>query len=254
MRNKGKLRSACWPPGFCFRNKRTIIMKKTSWIAGAALLPAAGGFALGFQYGPRIVGALIMLASWVASAQPEGPPPDQCDGPPPQQGANQPPPGRGGHRRPMPLIIKALDTNGDGIIDANEIANAPAALKTLDKRGDGRLTLDEYIGPWAADTNAPPPGPGGRRPPLLPLVKALDINGDGIIDVSEMANASAALLKLDKNGDGKLTPHEYLPPRPQGGDQPPLGGGPPDGPRPGDGPPDGPPPGDGPPDGPPPGQ
>jgi Ca2+-binding EF-hand superfamily protein len=139
----------------------------------------------------------------------------------------------------MPLIIKALDTNGDGIIDANEIANAPAALKTLDKNGDGKLTVDEYIGPWAKGTNALMSGPDGRRPPILPLVKALDVNGDGIIDASEIANASAALLTLDKNGDGKLTQDEYLPARPARGDEPPPGDGPPDG----NGPPDGPPPG-----------
>ena len=163
----------------------------------------------------------------------------------------------------MPLIIKALDTNGDGVIDASEIANAPAALKTLDKNGDGKLTVEEYIGPWAG-TNGPARGPGGRRPPLPPLIKVLDANGDGIIDASEMANASAALLKLDKNGDGKLTRDEYLPPRPPPPDgaamgqgrfdgPPPGGDGPPDGPPPGDMAPDGPPPGDGPPDGPPPG-
>ena len=53
---------------------------------------------------------------------------------------------------PDPLIT-ALDTNHDGVIDSNEIANAPAALKTLDKNGDGRLTQDELF----------PPTPGGQR-------------------------------------------------------------------------------------------
>jgi len=59
-----------------------------------------------------------------------------------------------------------------------------------------------------------PGGEGGRRHPLPPLVKALDANGDGVIDASEIANASAALKSLDKNGDGKLTRDEIMPPRP----------------------------------------
>ena len=89
-------------------------------------------------------------------------------------------------------------------------------------------------------TNAPPPGGpgfgGGRHhPPLPAIVRALDVNHDGIIDSNEIANASAELLTLDKNGDGKLTWDEYMgrrpgPPRDENnGDA----GGPPDGPPPG---------------------
>ena len=69
----------------------------------------------------------------------------------------------------------------------------------------------------------PPPGREGGgggegvRPPMHPLQQALDANGDGVIDVKELANAVAALKKLDKNGDGKLTDDEYRPARPQGG-------------------------------------
>jgi hypothetical protein len=64
----------------------------------------------------------------------------QDAGGPPQGG-----PGMGRHR-PIPAIVAALDTNHDGIIDSNEIANASVALKTLDKNGDGKLTPDEYMG------------------------------------------------------------------------------------------------------------
>lgn len=53
--------------------------------------------------------------------------------------------GGGEHRRPMPPLMTALDANGDGVIDAAEIANAPAALKKLDKNGDGKLTRDEIM-------------------------------------------------------------------------------------------------------------
>jgi len=59
-------------------------------------------------------------------------------------------------------------------------------------------------------------GMGGHRPPP-PIIAVLDANHDGVIDADEIANASKALLKLDKNGDGKLTQDELRPPRPEGG-------------------------------------
>jgi Ca2+-binding EF-hand superfamily protein len=69
----------------------------------------------------------------------------------------------------------------------------------------------------AQDAGRPPMK--GHRPPPLPIVTALDANHDGVIDSNEIANASAALKTLDKNGDGQLTADEFLPPRPaQSGD------------------------------------
>lgn len=57
-------------------------------------------------------------------------------------------------------------------------------------------------------------GPDGPRPPAPPLIGALDANHDGVIDEKEIASASDALKKLDKNDDGKLTMEELRPPRP----------------------------------------
>jgi hypothetical protein len=212
---------------------------------------------------------------------PAGGGPDQGDGPGPGGG------GFGGgprHHRPIPAIIQALDVNHDGIIDSNEIANASAALFTLDQQHDGKLTIEEYMGrppgpprgggggpdgppPGAPDatTNTPPPGadqggPGGpgfwghrHHPPLPAIIRALDVNHDGIIDSNEIANASAVLLTLDRNHDGQLTRDEFIgrPPGPRGGGPggerdgnglagPPSGAG-------NDGPPGGPPDGNGPP-------
>jgi hypothetical protein len=91
---------------------------------------------------------------------------------------------------------------------------------------------------FAQDEGGPPPHGGGEggpqgghhhRPPPSPLVEALDVNHDGVIDSNEIANASAELLTLDKNHDGKLTPDEYRPPRPNGAPSDQQGG-------PGDGP------------------
>jgi Ca2+-binding EF-hand superfamily protein len=175
-----------------------------------------------------------------------------------QEDGGRPPPGGGqggpdmGHRPPPPLILKALDANHDGVIDADEIANSPAALKALDINGDGQLTPNEYLG-GNAPTNAPTStGKHAHKHPVPPLVTALDANHDGVIDSNEIANASAALKTLDKNGDGKLTRDEYMGPRPQmhGGPNGGQGGDHPDGPPPGEAdssnstPPSGPPPGD----------
>lgn len=132
-------------------------------------------------------------------------------------------------------------------------------MKTQTKLLIAALSLGSLA--WIAlaqDDNAPPPrgerppprdgvspgGPGGpgrpgQRPMVAPLFAALDVNHDGVIDQREIENAPAALRKLDKNGDGKITPDEIRPPRPEGAPGPGAGrgqGGPrgPGGPPPGD--------------------
>lgn len=71
--------------------------------------------------------------------------------------------------------------------------------------------------------HAQPHGPdrAPRTRPLPPLFVALDANQDGVLDATELANAVAALKKLDRNRDGRLTPEEYRPPRPDGAEPPP---------------------------------
>lgn len=61
-------------------------------------------------------------------------------------------------QRPMSPIPEALDMNGDGIIDAGELAKAPELLKKLDKNGDGKLTSEEY----RPQLPGGPEGPGMR--------------------------------------------------------------------------------------------
>ncbi len=112
----------------------------------------------------------------------------------PPGGNDQRGPGMRGQRPPPPAIFRALDANHDGVIDADEIANASAVLKTLDKNGDGKITLQEALGPRppmhggpnggqdkrgprnnsGSDDNNLPPGPppgaddGGNNPPAGP--------------------------------------------------------------------------------------
>src|ERR1043166_3489858 len=69
-----------------------------------------------------------------------------------------------------------------------------------------------------------PPGAGREgRPPMMPLIGALDLNHDGVIDADEIKHASAALMKLDKDGDGKLSREEFLGRPPSRQDGPPPG-------------------------------
>jgi hypothetical protein len=59
-------------------------------------------------------------------------------------------------------IIAALDTDGDGVISADEIEKAAASLRKLDKNGDGQLTPDEYR-PKPPKRDGPQGGPNGKR-------------------------------------------------------------------------------------------
>ncbi len=94
-------------------------------------------------------------------------------------------------------------------------------------RGEGNRP-----GPRARRTDAQE-GDGeqaGRRPHRpRPLLKALDTDKDGTISAAEIAAASASLLTLDKNGDGKIDRTELRHRRPRGdkdGDGPKAGKGP----------------------------
>src|SRR6516162_11836697 len=94
-----------------------------------------------------VLAGLLGTSALLAGAQ------DNNDGPPP--GGPGGPGGPGRHHRPPPLpIVIALDANHDGVIDANEIANASAALLTLDKNSDGVLTTNEYLPPFPKDAPA----------------------------------------------------------------------------------------------------
>lgn len=73
-----------------------------------------------------------------------------------------------------------------------------------------------------------PPEP----PPGIVIMAALDADKDGALSASEIANAAAALKKLDKNGDGKVSQDEIKakldeirPPRREGGGRRRGGGG-----------------------------
>jgi hypothetical protein len=66
-----------------------------------------------------------------------------------------------------------------------------------------------------------PPDRGPGPPPHDQLRAALDTDGDRELSADEIKNATAAIAKLDRNGDGRIDNEEFRPPRPP---SPPRGG------------------------------
>ncbi|MCH9655629.1 MAG: hypothetical protein K0U86_21595 [Planctomycetes bacterium] len=77
------------------------------------------------------------------------------------------------------------------------------------ERPEGRERGDRDGGPPREGRG----GPGGRPSfmKMLPIIVVLDANKDGEISKEEMENATAALQKLDKDKNGKLTEDELRP-------------------------------------------
>ena len=137
--------------------------------------------------------------------------------------------------RTVPVLV-ALDADHDGMLTAQELANAPAVLASLDTNHDGKLDAEEcgwrplLVHTTAAQKIVTPPqlatAPRTQGPPhpvrTLPLrfrtarvfmreepvLAALDANHDGEISSIEIRNATAALKTLDRNHDGRLTLEE----------------------------------------------
>lgn len=109
-------------------------------------------------------------------------------------------------------LMAALDTDGDGIISAAELAAAPATLTALDVNDDGIVTLDELR---AVSANGRPTRGFLGSGQAFNVLLTLDANSDGEIQSIEIANAVSSLKRLDVNGDGMLTRDELRPTLPR---------------------------------------
>ena len=119
-------------------------------------------------------------------------------------------------------LFKKIDANGDGSITLEEMnayqarpggagggqtgVDVEQRFKQMDKNGDGKITPDEF--------------------PAKEMFQKIDADGDGVITLVEMkaffakqaggqggpgggnAQVEAQFKRLDKNGDGNITPDE----------------------------------------------
>ena len=89
--------------------------------------------------------------------------------------------------------------------------------------GGGRRPPGQPGGRGQADPGGGRPGMGGQQPPWVAI---FDANNDGELSETEIKNATASLLKLDRNKDGKIGGDELRPAGSAGMDGPrgPVGG------------------------------
>ena len=167
------------------------------------------------------------------------------------QGPGGPPPGGRRHGPPPNALFDALDTDHDGVISADEMANASTSLKAMLKNGATELKREDLRpahpggGPAAdpqsqterrethpspsstttaqttgsVDTGADAPSGGPGRgshhgPPPNALFDALDTNHDGVIYAEQMNNTKTSLKTLIKNGTTGIKREDLRPPRP----------------------------------------
>ena len=157
--------------------------------------------------------AALALTLGLTGCEATGQPTEGTAGQPTEEAAGQPPEGvqpeeREDDRelRRLPAF-RALDTDDDGDISADEIDAAPASLASLDDDGDGRLSGDELR-----------PGRGGprvfiRQPGEPPRegTRMMTLGADEELDLADLPPQLRSLLApADGDGDGTASGMEIL--------------------------------------------
>lgn len=140
----------------------------------------------------------------------------------------------GGGFDPAQMIERMFeqDANSDGKLSADELGErGERMLQRADADQDGFVTKDEMKkmmesrggrggrgeggrgGPGGAEGRG---GPGGGPDPgrllaMMPIMKALDADGNGQLSKKEIENAVKAIQSLDKDKNGTVSTEELMP-------------------------------------------
>src|SRR3990172_4571472 len=101
----------------------------------------------------------------------------------------------------MAYRVKAMDTDGDGKVAADEWKGPEEGFKRLDANADGFIDQEE-IARLARTMQGPPPMAN-------PFFALADADADGKLSRDELQAAVAKLLNSDENGDGFVDTAEF---------------------------------------------
>jgi Ca2+-binding EF-hand superfamily protein len=175
---------------------RTVFMKRSVYFTSALTLFALASSSLAFAFQPPTTPPDERRERGPEGGRGRG------QGRQGRQGEARGPGGPGGPARVSPFVA-AIDTNKDGDLSVEELANAPTALKTLDKNGDGKLSGEEV-------RPTPPPivVPASE---IVARFMEFDRNSDGKLSVSELPSRMKSFLQqADSNKDGILAQDELI--------------------------------------------
>ena len=117
-------------------------------------------------------------------------------------------------------LFTALDTDGNGRLTAREIYQTPQTLASLDANGDGRLQSHEIPGTMAVGFvrsnaaqvnnlfNAPAISSSDDEQQLPKWFRGMDSNGDGDVSPREFLGTKQQFDELDTDSDGFISGRE----------------------------------------------